>query len=213
MSGESRVWLDVLTDGRLFRDWFSLIAHFFLAIGYWIVIGFGFTFAIGTSVIVIGIAMLLFMLATTRAMAAMDRKLMGAILDSETRPVVDDVDPRGANFGERLGMYLGSLTTWRSLLYLAIKLPIGVATISAAFALLPVMAFELLLLGPLIAPARPISVQVLHWLAVGTHKIPGFLLPTRRKRKRDISRLETPEYADDRYYLDDDGEIILQKRA
>src|SRR5215468_7345446 len=107
MSGDSKVWLDALTDGQLFRDWASLTAHFFLAIGYWIVLGFGFAFAIGTSVILIGIPMLLFMLATTRAMAAMDRKLVGAILGSETRAVVDDVDPRGANFGERLGMYLG----------------------------------------------------------------------------------------------------------
>jgi hypothetical protein len=213
MGADSRVWLDVLTDGRVFRDWFSLVAHFFLGLAYWIVLGFGFAFALGTSVILIGIPMLLFMLATTRVMAALDRQIVGALLDIETPTVVDDVDTRGANLGERMGMYLGSLTTWRSAAYLLLKLPLGMATISAAFALLPVLAFELLLLGPLIAPARPISVQVMRWLAVGSHKIPGLLLPT-RKRKRDTSRLETPELVQEpRYYLDDDGEVILRKRA
>jgi len=213
MMDDSRVWLDVLTDGRLFRNWFSLIAHFFLGIAYWIVLISGFAFALATSVILIGIPMLLFMLATTRVMAALDRKLVGTLLNIETPSVMDDVDVRGANLGERMGIYLGSLTTWRSAAYLLLKLPLGIATISAALALLPVLAFELLLLGPLIAPARPISATVLHWLALGSHKIPGLLLPTRRKRKRDTSRLETRDYDDDGYYLDDDGEIIVQKRA
>jgi putative sensor protein len=212
MSGDSKVWLDALTDGQLFRDWFSLIAHFFLGMAYWIVLGFGFAFALGTSVILIGIPMLLFMLATTRVMAALDRQIVGALLEIETPAMADDVDTRGANLGERLGMYLGSLTTWRSVAYLLLKLPLGVASISVAFALLPVLAFEMLLLGPLIAPSRPISVQVMHWLAVGSHKIPGLLLPT-RKRKRDTSRLETPESAEPRYLLDDDGEIIVRKRV
>jgi Putative sensor len=213
MNGDSRVWLDVLTDGQLFRDWFSLIVHFFLGLAYWIVLGCGFAFALATSVILIGIPMLLFMLATTRVIAALDRQLVGALLNIKTPAVVDDVDTRGANLGERMGMYLGSLTTWRSAAYLLLKLPLGVATISVAFALLPVLGFEMLLLGPLIAPTRPISVQVMHWLAVGSHKIPGLLLPT-RKRKRDTSRLEMPEYAEDsRYYLDDDGEVVLRKRA
>lgn len=212
MRNEPKVWLDILTDGNLFRDWFSLIAHFFLGLAYWIVFITGFAFALATSVILIGIPMILFMLAITRVMAALDRQMMGALLRVETPVVADDVDTKGANLGERLGMYLGSMTTWRSVLYLMLKLPLGVFSISAAFALLPVLGLEMLVLGPLIAPARPISVTVMHWLAVGLHKIPGYLLPT-RKRKRDTSRLETVDSAARDYYLDDDGEVIQRKRA
>ncbi len=215
MNGDTRTWLDVLTDGRLFRDWFSLIAHFFLGLAYLIVLVAGFAFGLATSIILIGIPMILFMLATTRAMAAMDRQLVGSLMDVETTPMADDVDVRGANLGERLGMVLGSLTTWRSLAYLLLKLPLGVLSISLAFALLPVLAFEMLVLGPLIAPARPISVAVIHWLAVGFYKIPGYLLPT-RKTKRDTSRLETHEYEyvpEPEYYLEDDGEVVRRKRA
>ncbi|MEO8610388.1 MAG: sensor domain-containing protein [Chloroflexota bacterium] len=210
----SKNWLDVLSDGQMFRDWFSLIAHFFLGIAYLTFLSAGFAFALGTSVILVGIPLLLFMLATTRVLARIDRQIMCALLNSATPEVTDDVDARGANLGERLGMYLGSGTTWRSLIYLLLKLPIGIMTISAAFLILPLLALEVLVLAPLTIDMRLISVRMLHWVAVGTHKFSGVLLPTSKsagKRKRDTGRLETVE-ADPGYFIDDDGEIAAYKR-
>lgn len=213
MRDQSKTWLDVLTDGQLFRDWFSLFGHFFLGAGYWLVIIAGFVFALATSVILIGIPMLLFMLASTRMLAGMDQQLVGALLNVKTAEVSNDIDTQGANLGERLGMYLGSWTTWRSLAYLALKLPLGAVALAIAIASLPLLAFELLFLGPLIAPSRPITVQLLHWLALGFHRIPAFLLPT-GKRKRDVSRLETTDVIIEPHYeLDDDGELVMRRRA
>jgi hypothetical protein len=208
----SKSWLDALTDGQIIRDWFSLIVHFALGMAYFSFIVAGYATAIGLSFVLVGIPLLLFMLSSTRAVAAMDRRLIGAILDIETPEVADEIDPRGANLGERLGMVIGSSRTWLSLVYLLVKLPLGILTFNLALLLLPLLAIEVLILGPLTIDMRLISVRMLHWLAVGCHRIPGFLLPTGVKRKRDISRLETVEGDEPRYYLDDDGEILIHKR-
>jgi hypothetical protein len=215
MNDSSKNWLDVLSDGQMFRDWFSLIAHFFLGIAYLTFLTAGFAVALGTSVILVGIPLLLFMLATTRVLARIDRQIMGALLDTRTAEVNDDVDARGANLGERLGMYLGSGTTWRSLIYLLLKFPIGMLTISAAFLILPLLALEVLILAPLTIDMRLISVRMLHWVAIGTHKFSGILLPTGNgKHKRDTSHLERAERAEAEpdYFIDDDGEIAAYKR-
>jgi hypothetical protein len=108
-------------------------------------------------------------------------------------------------------MYLGSGATWRSLIYLLLKLPLGIMTFGAAWLILPLLFIEVLILAPLTIDMRLISVRMLHWVAIGTHKFSGVLLPS-GKRKRDTSRLETHEEADPRYFIDDDGEIAAYKR-
>jgi hypothetical protein len=160
----------------------------------------------------VGIPLLLFMLATTRVLARMDRQIMGGLLDTDTPDMVEDVDMRGANLGERIGMYLGSGTTWRSALYLFAKFPIGLLSITAAFFILPFLALEVLILAPLTIDMRLITVRLLHWTAIGLHKGTGVLLPTEKKRKRDVSRLETADDAEPLYVIDDDGEIVARKR-
>lgn len=211
---ENRTWLDAMTDGQIIRDWFSLIAHFALGTTYISFFIFAYAMSIGLSFILIGIPLLLFTLASTRAIAAMDQRLFAGILDRPAPDFADDVDGRGANLGQRLGMYLGSGTTWRSLVYLGLKFPVGIAAITAAMCILPFLGFEMLILGPLGIDMRLASVRLLHGIAVGLHKFPGILLPTgKRKRDRDLSRLESVETTEPQYYLDDDGEIILRKRA
>ncbi|MBI1279883.1 MAG: hypothetical protein GC179_17275 [Anaerolineaceae bacterium] len=211
----NRTWLDALTDGQIIRDWFSLIAHFALGMTYISFFIFAYAMSIGLSFILIGIPLLLFTLASTRAVAAMDQQLFAGILDRPVPNFADDVDVRGANLGERMGMYLGSWTTWRSLFYLALKFPVGIAALTAALFILPFLGFEMLILGPLGIDMRLATVRLLHAVAVGMHKFPGYLLPARTpvKRKRDLSRLETVETYEPEYYLDDDGEIVLRERV
>jgi hypothetical protein len=213
MANRSKTWLDALTDGQLFRDWFSLIAHFFLGMAYFGFLMAGYATAIGLSFVLIGIPLLLFMLATTRVLAAIDRRLIGAILDEDTPDVADDVDTTGANLGERIGLYLGSGTTWRSLFYLLLKFPLGMVAFTAAMFLLPLLALEVLILGPLTIDMRLASVRLQHTIAVGLHRGSGLLLPAaKRKRARDVSRLETRDADEPVYFLDDEGEIVLRKR-
>lgn len=208
-----RNWLDALTDGQILRDWFSLFAHFWIGLAYLIFLSAGFGTAIGLIPVLIGIPLLLFMLASTRSLAALDRRLFGAILDVETAEFAEDVDTEGANLGQRLGLYLGSGATWSSLVYLLLKFPIGMFTLTASMFILPFLALEVLILGPLTIDMRLITVRMLHWVAIGAHKFPGILIPTgKRKRRRSTSHLETPEAAEPSYYIDEEGEIALRKR-
>lgn len=211
-----RSWLDALTDGQILRDWLSLFGSMWFSLFYLVLILAGFATGIGLSIILIGLPLLLFVLAGTRTLAAMDRKLMAAIIGIDDEPdTPDDIDPHGANLGERLGMYLGSGTTWRSLLYLALKIPISIIGFVISMVILVPLAIEVLILAPLTIDMRLFSVRLLHFCAVRLHKFNALALPS-PKMKRRLSRLETVEEPavppEPRYRLDDDGEIYMEKR-
>lgn len=219
---DNRTWLDALTDDQLLRDWADLNAHLFFSIFHWFIVISLFSIGVALTPVLIGIPILLMALTSVRALAAADYAAHAAILDRPASRLHDDVDSHGANFGERFGLYLGSGVTWRSLVYLFIKMFVGAFTVSLAWMLLPLIALELLILGPLTIDLRLISVRLTHWLAVGAHEIPSMLLarvPERGARdvktKNDlrVSRLETIDADDDLppYRLTDDGEIVYKR--
>ena len=107
-------------------------------------------------------------------------------------------------------MYLGSGVTWRSLIYLLLKLPISVIAFTLSMLILIPLAVEVLILAPLTIDMRLISVRALHFSAVNLHKLNTLILPS-PKGKRRPSRLELVE-EEPRYVLDDDGEIYVAKR-
>lgn len=218
---DERNWLDALSDGGVFRYWLALFGQFFLGTFYFMLLVSGYASAIGLSLVLIGIPLLLFTLASTRVLADIDRRMMAAILDLDIPRTTQDIDMRGANLGERLGMLLGSGITWRSLIYLLLKMPIGIITFTASMILLPLMAIELLILAPLTIDLRLITARMLRWLAVGSYRAVDWLLPVEkhRKAKAKRSRLELDEQDDEedeafadedrevRYYIDSEGEI------
>ena len=209
-----KTWLDALTDGQVLREWFSLLVSFALGIIYITFFVAGYAISLGLSVILVGIPLLLFMLASTCVAAAMDRRLMAAILEAPNPDIDEQPAPSGSNLGERLGHYLGSAMTWRSLVYVLLKFPIGLLTFTFAICILPLLAIEVLILGPLTVDMRLITVRLLHWVAMGMHRFEGVLLPKRKpKRTRYVERLESHEEEEPMYYLDDDGELIKYKHT
>ncbi len=214
MRDRSYAWLDAISDGRIMRDWLALFVNFFFSIAYLTFLIGGFAIASSLSFVLIGLPLLLFMLTSTRTLAALDRKVTAAILGIDEPDTFDDVDPRGANLGERLGMYLGSSVTWRSLIYLVAKLPISIMAFIMSMLILLPLAIEVLILAPLTIDLHLISVRLMHWSAVGLHRLNTLLLPD-AKYKRRVSRLElveTPVEEEERYFLEDDGEIGVYKR-
>ena len=196
------------------RDWLALFVNFFFSIAYLTFLIGGFAIASSLSFVLIGLPLLLFMLTSARALAALDRKVMAAILAVDEPDTFDDVDTRGANLGERLGMYLGSSVTWRSLIYLIAKLPISIMAFIMSMLILLPLAIEVLILAPLTIDLHLISVRLMHWSAVGLHRLNTLLLPN-AKYKRRVSRLElveTPVEEEEGYFLEDDGEIGVYKR-
>lgn len=217
MAQNTPSWLDTLTDGRILRDALSLLAQFVFGIFYFTLLVGGFATAIGLSFILIGIPLLLFMMASVRTLAAMDRAVMAKILDIDVPPVEDDLDMRGANLGERLGMLLGSGVTWRSLVYLLLKFPIGITAITILPLLLPLLALEVLILAPLTIDLRLITVRLLRWSARGLFAINNAVLPNAKSKRTQVervSRLIDEEVEEQpRYVLGDDGEISVAKRG
>lgn len=214
-------WLDALSDGGVFRHWLALFGQFFLGMFYFTLLLAGYSASIGLSLILIGVPLLLFTLASTRTLADIDRRIMAAVLNLDIPRTENDLDLSGANLGERLGMLLGSGITWRSLLYLLIKMPVGIITFTASMILLPLMAVELLILAPLTIDLRLLTARMLRWLAVGSYRAVDWLLPVeeRRPEKSKRSRLELVEEPDDeddeiepRYYIDSEGEIQTGSR-
>ncbi len=208
-------WLDALSDGKMFRHWLSLFVYFPFGFAYFIFLIGGFITAISLSIVLIGIPLLLFMLATSRTLATLDRRVMAAILDVDAPPDFDDVDTSGANLGERLGMYLGSGATWRSLIYLLLKFPLGMITFTISIFILFPLAIEVLLLAPLTIDLHLLTVRLMRWLALGLYRVNNLLLPSGKAKR--ASRTEAVAVADGeeepRYYLDSDGEIAVAKRG
>ena len=210
----NKTWLDAITDGQLLRDWFSLILSFALGWVYVVFFATMFALSLGLSIVLVGIPLLLFTLASMRATAKIDRQLMSAVLQIDSPEVNDDLDLRGANLGERLGMMLGSALTWRSLIYLLTKLATGGIGLVAAFAVLPLLAIEVLILGPLTMDMHLLSVRLLHGIAIGLHKFEGMLLPNRKPKRAGLrNHLELQQEEDEPlYFLGDDGEIVKHRR-
>ncbi len=207
-------WLDALTDGKMIRSWLALFANFWFGLAYLIFVIGGFSLALSLSVVLIGIPLLLFMLAASRTLASLDRRLMADILDVPAPTDFDDVDTTGANLGERLGMYLGSWATWRSVLYLLAKFPIGVATFTASFLILLPLAVEVLILAPLTIDLHLLTVRLMRFSAVGLYRVHNLLLPTgKAKRASRLELVEDEPEEEPRYYIDSEGEIAVAKRG
>ncbi len=211
-------WLDALTDGKMFRSWLALFANFWFGLAYIIFIVGGFSLALSLSVVLIGIPLLLFMLAATRTLAQIDRRVMATILDADAPEDFDDGDMRGANLGERLGMLLGSGATWRSALYLLAKFPLGILSLLMSIFILLPLAVEVLLLAPLTIDLHLITVRLMRWSAVGLFRINNWLLPKGKSKRAGKTRnrleiIEDEPEAEPRYYIDDEGEIAVAKRG
>lgn len=223
----SHRWLDALNDGRILRDLLSLGANFLFGLIWLILLAGGYALGIGLSLVLIGIPFLMFVLSSTRTLAAMDYQMTAAILGEKAHPLHDDLDMRGANLGERLGMLLGSKVTWLSLLYLLLKLPVGMLSLAIMFCMLPLLIIEIFILAPLTLDIHMLSVRLLHFTTTSIHKGMGLLLPKRRAKRteprqaRDTNRYQTPrrlyeddsyEDYEDTYRLGDDGEIELVRK-
>jgi hypothetical protein len=223
MSNIPRNWLDILTDDQWVRDWTSLNANFVFGVFYWTALALLVGMGLSLAILIIGIPLLLLALHSLRTFAALDHQVSAALLNRPPRAIDNDLDLEGAGLLERMRRVLTSPQTWRSLIYIGLKLPVGMLTMSIAWTLLPFMAFEALILGPLTINTGMITFRLLHSLAAITHDASAVLLPqaqerpVREKPKRDlrVERLELIDEGDDapgRYVLTDDGEIEFKRR-
>jgi len=138
-----QTWLNVL----------YLLVAFPLGLAYFIVLVVGASVGAALAVLVIGLGILLATLVASRAMAAIERGAARALLGV---PIARPPDRRDQKPLHRIGRWLRDPVTWKGLVFVALKFPLGVAT----FALVVASGFISLvfLLAPLIVLITPVTV-------------------------------------------------------
>ncbi len=95
----------------------------------------GLSLSVGLAVLIIGVPFFLFLMTTTRVLALAEGRLVEAMLDVRM-PRRARLMPQGDGLFAKAKALLKDRTTWLSLLYLALKLPIGLITFTVFTVLL-----------------------------------------------------------------------------
>jgi signal transduction histidine kinase len=102
-----------------------LLAGFPLGLAYFIVLVVGISVGAALAVVIVGLGILLATLAATRGMAAIERGTARALLGV---PIARPADRRDQRPRQRIGRWLRDPVTWKSLVFVALKFPLGLAT-------------------------------------------------------------------------------------
>jgi hypothetical protein len=210
MDNNAQDRLDALAGGC--RGWFYLMLSFSLGVFYFSLLITGFAIGLGLSIIWIGLPLLMLMFAFSRQLAAFDRHLAAFMLNTRVQPLTDDLTVTGWNPFTRLGAYMTSASTWQRLIYLFLKLPLGIVGFHLALLILPLLTLETLLalLGIHFGLITP---RITHALATG---LSGTMLLSTEKPKRDrvddvVRARKRLEVDEDELYISDDGEIVARR--
>ena len=133
------------------RGWTSLTHNLLglpLGTAYFIWLVTGLATGIGLTITIVGIPLLTLVLAGVRPLLVAERGLAMALLGSSLPPVA--VAPRAEGWLGRLKAYWTDGTTWRGILYLLARFPIGTATFTIAVATYSAALWALA--APLLAP-------------------------------------------------------------
>ncbi len=112
-----------------------------LGIIYFVVVVTGLAVSAGTLIIWLGIPILLIVLLLSRGMAEVERQLIGRLLRRPLPTRQASAQPR-RSFLQRLGAMLRDPGTWMTLLYMLLKLPLGIVSFVLALTL-PLVALSL----------------------------------------------------------------------
>jgi signal transduction histidine kinase len=139
--------------GQTWLNLAYLLLTFPTGVAYFVVLVVGIAAGVGLAVLVIGLVILLATLAAWRGMAAIERGIARALLGVV---IAQPPDRRGIPLPQRVGRWLRDPVTWKSLVFVALKFPLGIAT----FGIVACLGFFALVLtfAPLIVLVTPITV-------------------------------------------------------
>jgi signal transduction histidine kinase len=130
-----------------------LLAAFPLGLAYFIVLVVGISVGAALAILIVGLGILLATLAAWRGMAAIERGVARVLLGvSIARPA----DRRGRPPLERIKRWLRDPVTWKSLVFVALKFPLGLASFAAVCA--TGFVSLVFLFAPLIVLITPVTV-------------------------------------------------------
>jgi signal transduction histidine kinase len=143
VAARAQTWLNVA----------YLLAAFPTGLAYFIVLVVGIVLGVSLAVIVVGVGILIAVLAAWRGFAAVERGLARTLLGVAIPP---PVDRRELPLIERVTRYLRDPVTWKSLVFVALKFPLGLVS----FAIVAGVGFFALVLtfAPLVVLVAPVTV-------------------------------------------------------
>jgi signal transduction histidine kinase len=165
----SRV-VGVVAKGQTWLNLVYVLIGFPLGLAYFVVLIVGLSVGIALAVLVIGLAILLATLAAWRAFAAVERGLARGLLGA---PIPHPPsDRRDLPIIDRVRRWLRDPVTWKSLVFVALKFPLGLLSFAIVVSL---GGFALTLLGaPLIVLWTPVT--VFGWIVTSwTEALPLFV--------------------------------------
>src|SRR3954469_19958578 len=114
----------VVTDPQSYRNLLYLALALPLGIAYVAILGAGLSAGAGLAVILVGLGILLATLFAIRGMAALERMLARRLLRVAIHPPIEGgID---LAWRDRVPIWLRDPVTWKSLVYLLAKLPMGI---------------------------------------------------------------------------------------
>lgn len=133
-------YVTTLNRQSLMGSFVFLMASFPLGLLYFIVTVTGLSVGLGTIVIWIGLPILFITLLCVRGMADIERRMVSSLLripmSSQWRPQQE----AGRGFLRRFGSVLRDPYTWTGMVYMLLKLPLGIMSFSVALTLSVVSA-------------------------------------------------------------------------
>jgi hypothetical protein len=153
MSGWPARFAGVVASPQTWRNLAYLLLAFPTGLVYFIVLVVGVSTGVALAIVIVGLGILIATLAAWRVMASVERGVARRLLRVE---ILDPADRRGLPRRERVTRWLRDPVTWKSLIFVALKFPLGVVT----FALIVAIGFFslVLLFAPLIVIATPVTV-------------------------------------------------------
>jgi hypothetical protein len=160
------------------RGWTAVTHHLLglpLGIAYFTWLVTGIATGLGLAITIVGIPILTLVLAGVRPLLESERRLSNALLGGDLPRT--GLAPHGEGFLGRLKAYWIDSTTWRGVLYLLVRFPVGTFTFSVAVMMYGVAGY--MIAAPVIAPFDTIELgfwDVNTWFEGLALTAPGLVL-------------------------------------
>ncbi len=115
----------VVSNGQTYLNVIYLLLAFPLGLVYFVFLVTGLSLGIGLIIIGIGIPILLLMMTSWWGLASFERKITIWLLRVEDIPPMLTKTKSRKGIWERFGYYLSNPVTWKSLVYLCARFPLG----------------------------------------------------------------------------------------
>jgi len=159
----------VVTDPHSWSALLYMLLSLVTGILYFTWVVTGLSLSAGLSILIIGVPVFLLFLASVRALALVEGRVVETLLD--VRMPRRQAPEAPGTLWQRLRGWLGDRRTWLTMLYMILELPLGVAYFSFAVTALS------LVLGLLAAPVAGWLFGLPMTIGVGGWIVPGWALP------------------------------------